>query len=366
MLTHFEFEPDSLTLAWNDGRVTRLDVLWLQDHDPAGRHGNGQRLISVLDLDWQAVIRAVERQGDGLMIHLNTGRQLNYPLATLARDCQMTPEDDRCQSGKTLWCGNDFQLPVVGWQDYLSKGDSRRQALAAVAESGLVLLRGVPCKPGQVLEVIETFGFVRETNYGRLFDVQTVVSPSNLAFSNLGLGPHTDNPYRDPVPGVQLLHCLANEVEGGENLLVDGFQAAVRLQAEHPDAFELLTRVRLPYRFSDEQADLRSRVPFIETDDGGRVIKVRYNNRSIASFMLPFEEQRAFYRAYRLWAEMLSAPELALTVRLEAGDCLVFDNTRVMHARTAFTDGGRRHLQGAYSDLDGLYSTLYQSGAKPC
>jgi gamma-butyrobetaine dioxygenase len=29
-----------------------------------------------------------------------------------------------------------------------------------------------------------------------------------------------------------------------------------------------------------------------------------------------------------------------------------------MHARTAFSDAGTRHLQGAYSDLDGLYSTL--------
>lgn len=366
MLNHFEFEQDSLTLNWDDGRVTRLDVLWLQDHDPAGRHGNGQRLISVLDLDWQAGILAVDRQGSDLVIQLTSGRQLNYPLARLKLDCLMTSEDDRCWSGKTLWRGDDFQLPSVDWQDYTNRDDTRRQALTAVAECGLVLMRGVPCEPGQVLEVIGTFGFVRETNYGRLFDVQTVVSPSNLAFSNLGLGPHTDNPYRDPVPGIQLLHCLANEVDGGENLLVDGFQAAARLQADHPEAFELLTRIRLPYRFRDSQADLRSRVPFIETDKAGQVLKVRYNNRSIAPFMLPFGEQRAFYRAYRLWAETLSAPELALTCRLEPGDCLVFDNTRVMHARTAFTDGGRRHLQGAYSDLDGLYSSLYQLGATPC
>ncbi|WP_116475490.1 TauD/TfdA family dioxygenase [Zobellella maritima] len=366
MLNHFEFEQGSLTLNWDDGRVTRLDVLWLQDHDPAGRHDNGQRLISVLDLDWQAGIHAVDRQGPELVIWLTNGRQLHYSLARLNQDCLMTQQDDRCWSGKTLWQGDDFQVPAVDWQDYIGRDDCRHQALAAVADSGLVLLRGVPCEPGQVLKVIETFGFVRETNYGRLFDVKTVVSPSNLAFSNLGLGPHTDNPYRDPVPGIQLLHCLANEVDGGENLLVDGFRAAARLQAEHPEAFELLTRIRLPYRFSDSQADLRSRVPFIETDQAGKVLKVRYNNRSIAPFMLPFEEQRAFYRAYRLWAETLSAPELALTCRLEPGDCLVFDNTRVMHARTAFTDGGRRHLQGAYSDLDGLYSSLYQLGAAPC
>lgn len=366
MLNDFEFEQNSLTLNWHDGRVTRLDVLWLQDHDPAGRHANGQRLISVLDLDWQATIQSVERQDDELVIRLSNNRRLHYSLARLHQDGLVSQQDDRGWSGKTLWRGEDFQVPTVDWQAYQSQDDARRRALAAVADSGLVLLRGVPCEPGQVLKVIETFGFVRETNYGRLFDVQTVVSPSNLAFSNLGLGPHTDNPYRDPVPGIQLLHCLANEVDGGENLLVDGFQAAARLRQEYPEAFELLTQVRLPYRFSDGQADLRSRVPFIETDQAGNVLKVRYNNRSIAPFILPFDEQRAFYQAYRLWAEVLSAPELALTFRLEPGDCLVFDNTRVMHARTAFTDGGRRHLQGAYSDLDGLYSSLYQSGAQSC
>jgi gamma-butyrobetaine dioxygenase len=30
-----------------------------------------------------------------------------------------------------------------------------------------------------------------------------------------------------------------------------------------------------------------------------------------------------------------------------------------MHARTAFATEGKRHLLGAYADLDGLYSTLY-------
>ncbi|MEZ5593155.1 MAG: hypothetical protein R3F53_21585 [Gammaproteobacteria bacterium] len=31
------------------------------------------------------------------------------------------------------------------------------------------------------------------------------------------------NPYRDPTPGLQLLHCLANDAEGGDSVVVDGF-----------------------------------------------------------------------------------------------------------------------------------------------
>jgi gamma-butyrobetaine dioxygenase len=39
---------------------------------------------------------------------------------------------------------------------------------------------------------------------------------------------------------------------------------------------------------------------------------------------------------------------------------VIFDNTRLMHSRTAFDDSsiGSRHLQGCYADLDGLASTV--------
>ena len=62
--------------------------------------------------------------------------------------------------------------------------------------------------------------------------------------------------------------------------------------------------------------------------------------------------------AYRRFAEIVARPELMLTFRLDAGDCVIFDNTRLLHARTAFADAGTRHLQGCYADLDGLASTL--------
>ena len=55
------------------------------------------------------------------------------------------------------------------------------------------------CPPvsGTVLEVARSFGFVRETNYGTLFDVRVEPDPNNLAFTAVPLSPHTDNPYRD-------------------------------------------------------------------------------------------------------------------------------------------------------------------------
>jgi gamma-butyrobetaine dioxygenase len=50
------------------------------------------------------------------------------------------------------------------------------------------------------------------------------------------------------------------------------------------------------------------------------------------------------------------------SVKLRPGDLVAFDNTRLLHGRTAFTlpntAGLARHLQGCYVDRDGLYSRL--------
>jgi|SRR5208283_5344250 len=93
-------------------------------------------------------------------------------------------------------------------------------------------------------------------------------------------------------------------------------------------------------------------------DPRGRIRGVRFNNRSTRPLRLPPAEVTAFYAAYRRWATLLARPELALTMRLRPGDCLIFDNTRILHGRTAFTGAGQRLLQGCYADLDGLASSL--------
>lgn len=43
---------------------------------------------------------------------------------------------------------------------------------------------------------------------------------------------------------------------------------------------------------------------------------------------------------------------------LDPGDVAVFDNLRVLHARTAFAGEGVRRLQGCYADRDALFSRL--------
>ncbi len=101
-------------------------------------------------------------------------------------------------------------------------------------------------------------------------------------------------------------------------------------------------------------------MPFIEVNDLDQVIKVRFNNRSIDTLKLSTDTLRQFYPAYRHYAEILEREDLQIVFKLQAGELMLFDNTRILHARKAYSASGTRHLQGAYSDLDGLYSSLRQ------
>jgi gamma-butyrobetaine dioxygenase len=251
----------------------------------------------------------------------------------------------------------------------------REECLSAVVRLGFALLRGVPTAPGMVTAVAETFGFVRETNYGRLFDVRVVADPANLAFTSRELAPHTDNPYRDPVPTLQLLHCLRDAVSGGDTGLVDGFAAAAALRAEDPSSFRVLTTTAWPFAYVDKETELRAAQPLISLTPAGRITGVRLNDRAIRPLRgVPARAAEIAYAAYRAWEALVARAEFRLTFRLAPGDCLIFDNTRVLHARTAFdapgpavaggasAEGepatGERHLQGCYADIDGLLSTL--------
>ena len=285
--------------------------------------------------------------------------------------------DARTEDGKVLWRAASLgagpaeglslselaTVPAADWAAYLADDAARVSVLDAVARYGAGLLRGVPAADGMVTAVAETFGYVRETNYGRIFDVRVVADPANLAFTSRAIAPHTDNPYRDPAPTLQLLHCLRDASAGGDTVLVDGFAAAAALRACDPVSFGVLTGTPIPFSYVDKETSLTACQPLIALNPRGRIAGVRLNDRSMQPVRLPYAEAEAVYAAYRVWSAMIARPEFALGLRLAPGDCLIFDNTRILHARTAFAPGpgsgsGERHLQGCYADLDGLLSTL--------
>jgi gamma-butyrobetaine dioxygenase len=348
-----------------------VSASWLRANCPCPScldAGSGQRLVSITEQPAGIRFGSVTEADSSYVVTFEPdGHRAVIGKSWLAAALEPVPAA-RTEDAKRLWVAADFAggPPRVSWSRYAAGDGRRASCLDALLTDGFVLLRDVPARPGMVLEVAGTMGYVRETNYGKVFDVRTEVDPANLAFTSLAIAPHTDNPYRDPVPTVQLLHCLASAAEGGDSGLVDGFGAAGLLRDEDPAAFAILTGTPVTFRYADATADLRATMPMIGLDPRGRIREVRFNSRSLQ----PLGSQGgapdaaaadAFYRAYRAFAQVLTRPALMLTFRLEPGDCVAFDNTRVLHARIAFTAGrgrGQRHLQGCYADLDGVASAL--------
>ena len=351
-----EISGSWLKLFWSDGHEQNLFATWLRDNaqTPDARNpANGQRLVDVSDVPEKTAFQDAVVSGSGA---------LEVTFAPDGYRSVYTPdwlrsflEDRRHAPSKTLWDASHAILDR-SFEDVTEQPRALADWLGAVAKDGIALLRGVPAESEAVFRVADLFGYVRETNYGKLFDVRSVADPTNLAFTSQGLMVHTDNPYRNPVPGLQLLHCLQSDAEGGMSVFVDGFKAADRLRQEHAGAFEILSSVWVPFRFYDGEADLQSRTPIICVDDGGTPTAIRYNNRSVAPID-PGPDVEAFYDAYRKFSALLQDPAGEVTVQLGPGDCIVFDNERVLHGRKAFKQASR-WLQGCYADKDSLLSKL--------
>lgn len=344
-------KPGDLTLTWENSAYAVFSALWLRDNDPANRDaGTGERLISLVDLPLEPRLKTAEVRPSGhLTISWEDGATSVFALSWLrAFDAR---SHARSRPTRMPWMGQ--AATAFAWCDYGAWSDdpaSREDWLYRIGRDGLAFLRNVPVREGAVVEVAERIGLIRETNEGRTFDVRSVAT-------SRGIPVHTDGPYRDPVPGFQLLHCVAAAGEGGESILVDGMAVAERVRAHDGEAFRILSQTPILFRFQDAAVELEAERTVLEVDTQEQFRAIYYNDRSIAPLPLKGGVLKKYYAAYRLLAGLIREPDREVVCRLQPGDLVVFDNTRVLHGRRAFS-GGALHLQGCYLDADGLYSSL--------
>ena len=349
-----------------------MPAAWLRDNCPcAGCRDpvSGQRRLDIASLPaGLAVAEVTATAGQVAVLFAPDGHRAVFDREWLAAHSRGPDprhgDDPRTEDAKRLWPVDapDGRLAAASWPRYQGDAAYRRACQQAILREGLLLLAGVPDEPGTVLAVAASLGYVRETNYGRLFDVRAEPDAPNLAYTRLPIGPHTDNPYRDPVPTVQLLHCLRNSADGGDSQFVDGFRAAAALREQDPAAFRCLAATPVTFGYRAPGTWLRATRPLITLDPRGRIREIRFNTRSLQPVRLRPAEAAAFYAAYRAFAARLASPAWTRTVRLSPGDCAVFDNTRVLHARTGFAAAGHRHLQGCSADLDAVESAVAAAG----
>lgn len=345
-----------------DGAIdTPLPALWLRARawEPSQRDQvTGQRLVNphLMPEDLELTEARMEAPSR-LHLAFSDGYAGPFEVADLLQGLLF----DEAVPAPTPWGSDLDPHPVYQWDD-LARDEVLHRALHDFIALGFILVHGTPTQKDSILGIARRFGFVRDTNFGAFFEVYSRPDSNDLAYRPIALGPHTDNPYRVPVPGIQLLQCLQNETSGGFSSLVDSLAVAEQLKSEDPEGFAMLARVPLRFEFRDPETCLVAVKPMIELDGSGAMIGMHYSPKLDDIPLMTEQDTRRYQRARRRLAALLEDDRYALRFKLDAGQMMMFDNNRVLHGRTSFDPSeGHRQLQGCYIDRDGprsLYRVL--------
>jgi gamma-butyrobetaine dioxygenase len=343
---------------------------------------SGERLTSISDLPAGVAVTAVQRTGNRIEIEFGPDRHRTVydarwldqfrPAAAMGgepqqpgrdaarRDGLTDAEDARGEAAKQLWdaSGITGAFPQGSWPLYQASTAHRQACLRAVLRAGFVVLADMPREPDAVLAVADSTGIVGDPGRGQVIDVRVGASPPSRAFTSRPMAACTGAAFLDPLPTVKILGCLDDAAAGGESTLVDGFFAAARLRAENAAAFAVLTATPVTFTRISDHAQLQATRPIISADPRGRIREIRFASSYLSPLRGPASQIIAFYDAYRSFARLLADPDLTVAFRLQPGDCLILDNTRILNGRAGFTDTGRRHLQACWADLDAIASQL--------
>ena len=293
-------------------------------------------------------------QGDG---HITT-----YSPAWLRENCYSSEAIAERRSQPVLWDSalND-QIPEWDYNEVVADESMRLQMFQRINDYGFAILSSVPTLQDEIERLAAVFGFIRKTHYGRVFDLISTPQQRILAQTAHAIRPHNDELFRNPIPGLFMMHCLqASECGGGASILVDGFNAARKLQTHNEDLFDLLCEVPIPHRrfLVDDVDDVALAASWrtIELNRHGDIEAVHINERTMAPLDTAAELIEPVYRALREMLSLVYDVQAFVQYRLEPGQAVVMDNHRVLHARTAFK--GNRHIRQCHVDRDEFFSRL--------
>ena len=392
-----DLNNDEICINWSDGYSSLYPSIFLRDNCNDSKTQNGQRLFETYQLKPDEIkINSIsfsnmydnETPSPNISVKWNDESVNTFSAEWLYENSlnehHRTQRKTVLSSEVVLWDNQTLPTPNL-LCSYSETAENKIPIYKELKKYGVCLIDQAPTKEQYdskgdppVINVANILGFVRETNYGKYFDVRSVPTKDsiNLAYTARGLSVHTDNPYRNPSPGVQLLHCIkqatyVNEKEGN-SVLIDGFKVAEEMRVKYPDEFKLLSTIKRPFTYYDLNGGYKFHKEryVIGIDERGEIENIYFNNRCASCVNWNIDERmiKPYYAAWQLFAGLANDPEkeYAIEYRLEPGQILVFNNNRVLHGRKGYTDeacnddgtGLSRHLQGCYIDSDTVWARL--------
>ncbi|KAK3299512.1 uncharacterized protein B0H64DRAFT_301892, partial [Chaetomium fimeti] len=242
----------------------------------------------------------------------------------------------------------------VSYRDWMGEGRPFMDALMDLRQTGLIFVTDVPTDENEVVQVAHRIGPVQDTFYGRTWDVRNKARAENVAYTDKFLCLHQDLMYHDPVPGLQLLHCLSNTCEGGESLFSNAVRAADELRVAEPSQYEDLTSIGVYFGYNKGNNHCFKRQTTIVADSNELPRETRWappfqTTFPVASGDPTSNKMAEWKKAARAFQDIAESEANMLEVKLKEGECVIFDNRQILHGRRQFAAGqGSRWLKGTY------------------
>jgi gamma-butyrobetaine dioxygenase len=351
------------------GKSGYFNFYWLRDNCPTSFDSQTrERTFDIFHLSREPRPASVSLAGEALEITwTEDGHTSRYALDWLSQYGEGKPRRDPADLPRRAWYADHYSdIARFSQPRLMADRNEVVKWIEAMLVEGVAIVTDMPDSDEALTQTVRLIGHVRPTFFGEYFDVKTHINPTNLGYTAKALELHTDTPAEEMAPGVQFLHCRANSVEGGMSLFLDGVAVANDLRKEHPEDFELLSETLIPYYCEHDDYDMRSRQRVIELDERGEVSGVTISQHMADIFDLPQTFLDLYYPAFCRFGRMLQSDKYVMRFRLNATECIVFDNHRIVHGRSAYSaTSGDRWLRGCYADrgeMRGAYRALTTEG----
>ncbi len=357
-----KIELNENKVFFNNGMsVQEIHPFWLRervDGEEFLDKGTQQRLFDPSTMDGKITIKNVKIKNGYLEINFNDG--VNSKIEINKIESEFLNRDDISKSiPKIKWDSSLDKVKNFSFKEDFFESQEMYELLTSFYKYGFVVIKNVPTENNFIVKFANSIGSVRRTNFGEHFNVKSKLNPNDLAYTTLHLSPHTDNPYRNPVPCIQLLHCIENEVNGGLSTLVDGYTVTENLKVENPEYYKILSEVKVRFKFIDKSVVLEDWSELIHLDEKKEFRQVRFSPRLDYVPMLEKNKLDLYYKARKRLSDLYNSEKNRIEFKLDPKDLIMMDNYRVLHGRTKFDPKeGKRFLQGCYIDFDSTEGKL--------
>ena len=310
----------------------RIPARWLRlladgasDIDPA----TGHRLFDSISLPSEFKVRSAlldESTGhwDIRFEGETTGIACDFDrlLGVLATDEINGPE-------RTAFSSADSPLRAVDY-DMLEAPAALRSFLDTLLRRGYARVREVPNRKDELVRFARRLRLEQGLIQPGTFE-QVRMSETSPGDASHGSSLHTDEPYRDPVPGFHVQLCLEGTGSGGETVVADGLSIADTLAAEEPFAAVELARWPMLFGRTGPDIDQRRAVPLLETAPDGSLLRITFNDRAARDFLCPDDRLPICASAYDSLARIVQREGFQNAFRVKAGDLLIIDIRKLFH-----------------------------------